>query len=143
MSIVPREAWSALIPHAGTMALLDKVIQWNETTLHAVGERLMPHEHPLGSPAGLHAVHLAEYGAQAAAIHRALLGERDLHAGRLVSLRDVRLAVEHVDLSKGCLDVHAERLLADQRGAHYAFKVEQQGFQLASGRILVMETSSH
>lgn len=138
MSGVSREAWAALIPHAGAMALLDKVIHCNGTMLHAIGERLTPHEHPLISPAGLHAVHLAEYGAQAAAVHGALLGEREMRAGRLVSLRDVQLAVEHVDLSKGCLDIHAERLLADERGAHYAFKVEQRGCQLASGRILVM-----
>jgi predicted hotdog family 3-hydroxylacyl-ACP dehydratase len=139
MSVASRETWEALIPHAGAMALLDKVIHWNETTLHAIGERLTSHEHPLRSLAGLHAVHLAEYGAQAAAIHRALLGKREMRAGRLVSLRGVQLAIEHVDLSKGRLDVHVERLLADERGAHYAFEVEQQGCQLASGRILVME----
>lgn len=140
MSALSQEAWVASIPHAGAMALLDVVVGWDETTIHAIGERYMPGEHPLRSAAGLHAVHLAEYGAQATAVHGALLGEAKMQAGRLVSLRDVQLAIEYVDLSCGRLDVHAERLFADERGAKYAFKVEQQGLQLASGRVVVMYT---
>lgn len=138
--MLSRETWAALIPHADTMALLDAVVGWNEITIHAIGDRHTPDEHPLRSIAGLHAVHLAEYGAQATAVHGALLGEVKTRAGRLVSLRDVQLAVEYVDLSNGRLDVHAERLFADERGAQYAFKVEQQGRQLASGRVVVMHT---
>ncbi|MFC3652759.1 phosphotransferase [Dyella humi] len=138
--MLSQEAWAASIPHAGAMALLDAVVVWDETTIHAIGERYRPGEHPLRSAAGLHAVHLAEYGAQATAVHGALLGETKMQAGRLVSLRDVQLAVEYVDLSNGHLDVRAERLFADERGTQYAFKVEQQGQQLASGRVAVMYT---
>lgn len=133
-----QEAWAALIPHAGGMALLDGVVHWDVTVIHAIGERHALSEHPLRSPSGLHAVHLAEYGAQATAVHGALLGEVAGRAGRLVSLRDVQLAIEYVDLSKGRLDVHAERLLADERGAQYAFRIDQQGQQLVSGRVVVM-----
>lgn len=136
--MLARQAWAAQIPHAGDMALLDVVLEWDAATLHAIGERHGPHDHPLRSPAGLHAVHLAEYGAQAAAVHSALLGDTRLRAGRLVSLRDLQLAVEYVDLSRGRLDVHAERIAADEGGAQYAFKVTQQGQRLASGRAAVM-----
>jgi predicted hotdog family 3-hydroxylacyl-ACP dehydratase len=142
MSMLGREAWAALIPHADTMALLDVVVDWNATTIHAIGERHAPDAHPLRSAAGLHAVHLAEYGAQAMAVHAALLaqasGSAAMRPGRLVSVRDLRLAVEYVDLSHGRLNVHAECLLADERGAQYAFKVEQGDQLLASGRVAVM-----
>lgn len=136
--MLTRQAWAALIPHAGDMALVDTVVRWDANTLHALGERHAADNHPLRSAAGLHAVHLAEYGAQAAAVHSALLGDGRLHTGRLVSLRDLQLSIEYVDLARGRLDVYAERLLADEHGAHYAFTVAQQGQPLASGRAAVM-----
>lgn len=136
--MLARQHWAALIPHAEAMALIDMVADWNGTVIHAISERHIPGSHPLASSGGLHAVHLAEYGAQVLAIHAALLGEPQARAGRLVSLRDVELAVEYVDLSKGRLDVHAERIYVDDRGAQYMFKVEQQGYTLASGRVAVM-----
>ena len=134
--------WVDLIPHAGAMRLLDAVLAWNASTIHATGERHVLSGHPLRDDVVLHAVHLAEYGAQAAAVHGALLaasrGEARMRPGRLVSLRDVQLAVEYVDLSLGRLDVHVECLSADERGAQYAFKVEQCARLLASGRTAVM-----
>lgn len=138
MKVLTQEAWAALVPHAGAMALIDTVVDWNAVSIHAVAERHTPSEHPLRSSAGLHAVHLAEYGAQAAAVHAALLDKGEARSGRLVSLRDVQLTVEYVDLAGGRLDVWAERLLADQRAAQYAFRVEQREWLLASGRIMVM-----
>lgn len=134
-------AWAAQVPHAGAMALIDAVVEWNATSIHAVGERHALSEHPLRGPAGLHAVHLAEYGAQASAVHAALLGETAGREGRLVSLREVLLAVEYVDLAGGRLDIHAHRLAADGLGAQYRYEVLQGGRWLASGRLTVMYAS--
>jgi predicted hotdog family 3-hydroxylacyl-ACP dehydratase len=138
--------WPALIPHAGDMCLLDAVLDWNDTSIHAISERHGLHDHPLRDVMRLHAVHLAEYGAQATAVHGALLGaarqEVKMRPGRLVSLRDVQLNVEYVDLSAGRLHVHADCLFADERGAQYTFKVEQDGRSLASGRAAVMYTDN-
>lgn len=127
------------------MALLDAVIEWDALTIHAIGERHELSNHPLISHNGLHAVHLAEYGAQAAAVHGALLTHaRDdarRRSGRLVSLRDVQLAVEYIDMAHGRLDVHAECVAADEYGANYAFEVGQRDRVLASGRVMVMYTA--
>jgi predicted hotdog family 3-hydroxylacyl-ACP dehydratase len=146
LKVLTQEEWAAYIPHADDMALLDAVHAWDDTTIHAVGERHSSNDHPLRSAAGLHAVHLAEYGAQATAVHGALRAmsraQAKMRPGRLVSLRDVRLMVEYVDLSKGPLDVRAECLSADESGAQYAFSVEQGGQLLASGRVAVMHTSA-
>lgn len=142
MSALAPPEWSERIPHAGDMRLLDDVMHWDDRTIHAIAERHGPDDHPLRDAAKLHAVHLAEYGAQASAVHAALLakphGDGQVKSGRLVSLRDVQLAVEYVDLSSGHLDVYAECLFADERGAQYAFRVEQRGQSLASGRTAVM-----
>ncbi|MBM7128186.1 phosphotransferase [Dyella mobilis] len=128
------------------MCLLDHVLDWNDRTVHAIAQRHGLHDHPLRYAAGLHAVHLAEYGAQASAVHAALLAasrdEARMRPGRLVSLRDVHLAVEYVELSRGRLDVHAECLFADERGAQYTFSVLQNGQPLASGRTAVMYTDA-
>lgn len=136
------QSWAALIPHAGAMSLIDAVVAWDTLVIHAIAERHTVHGHPLAGCAGLHAVHLAEYGAQATAVHGALLdrqrGQAGLRPGRLVSLRDVELAVEYVELGIGRLDIRAECIATDVHGAHYAFAVEQDGHPLATGRVVVM-----
>jgi predicted hotdog family 3-hydroxylacyl-ACP dehydratase len=138
--------WMERIPHAGAMRLLDSVHDWNATSIHAKGERHLPHDHPLRDGAALHAIHLAEYGAQAVAVHGALVaasqGDTRTRQGRLVSLRDVQLLVEYVDLSAAPLDVHAQCLMADERSAQYTFKVEQHAQLLATGRVAVMHTDA-
>lgn len=146
MSAVLHPHWSELIPHAADMRLLDQVIDWDDRAIHAIAERHGLHDHPLRDAANLYALHLAEYGAQASAVHGALLAlarqEVRLRPGRLVSLRDVQLNAEYVDLSAGRLEVHAACLFADERGAQYTFKVEQCGQPLASGRVAVIYTES-
>src|SRR5579871_2725078 len=82
--------WRECVPHAGDMRLLDEVISWDVQQISASAHRHTTDKHPLRSAEGIHAVHLAEYGAQACAVHGALLdGERDIEGirqGRLVSL---------------------------------------------------------
>ncbi|WP_201312597.1 phosphotransferase [Dyella sp. EPa41] len=138
--------WAHLIPHQGAMCLLDAVLAWDDATIRAVSDSHARADHPLRGQHGLHAVHLAEYGAQAMAVHGALLARRrgivEARPGRLVSLRDVALAVEYVDPGDGHLDVHAQCLYADEAGAQYAFRVEQRGRLLASGRAAVIHPVS-
>ncbi|HUH54985.1 MAG TPA: phosphotransferase [Rhodanobacter sp.] len=140
--MLPKTDWAHLIPHAGTMCLLDAVLVWNEKTIHAISTGHARADNPLRGEPGLHAVHLAEYGAQAMAVHGALLARADgvekVRPGRLVSLRDVQLHAEYVDSLDGRLDVHAECLYADDSGAQYAFRVEHVGRLLAAGRAAVI-----
>jgi predicted hotdog family 3-hydroxylacyl-ACP dehydratase len=142
--MLARTDWAHLIPHAGAMCLLDAVLTWDERGIHAVSEGHLRAGSPLRGPGGLHAVHLAEYGAQAMAVHGALLararGVETVRPGMLVSLRGVHLHVEYVD-TDGRLDVHAECVSADAGGAQYAFRVEHGGRLLASGRATVIHPS--
>ncbi len=140
--MLPKADWAPLIPHAGTMCLLDAVQAWDAGTIHATSTGHARGDNPLRGEHGLHAVHLAEYGAQAMAVHGALLararGTGEVRPGRLVSLRDVRFFEEYVDHLDGHLDVHAECLYADDGGAQYAFRVEHRSRLLASGRAAVI-----
>jgi predicted hotdog family 3-hydroxylacyl-ACP dehydratase len=139
--MLPKSDWAHLIPHAGDMCLLDAVLAWDEHAIHACSDGHGRPGHPLRGPHGLHAVHLAEYGAQAMAVHGALLSRaRGIEAARpglLVSLRDVTMATEYVS-PDGRLDVHSQCMFADDAGAQYTFRVEQAGRVLASGRAAVI-----
>ena len=144
--MLDKTEFAPLIPHAGSMCLLDGVVAWDDTTIHAVSGSHARADNPLRGADGLHAIHLAEYGAQAMAVHGALRdearGATEVKPGRLVSLRDVQLTDEYVDSLGGHLDVHAECLHADDGGAQYTFRVEQAGRLLASGRAAVIHPRS-
>ncbi|WP_448096000.1 ApeP family dehydratase [Luteibacter yeojuensis] len=131
-----------LVPHAGDMCLLDGVLAWDASSIHAISTNHVSVSHPLRGERGLHAVHLAEYGAQAMAVHGALLaresGATEPRPGMLVSLRAVKLDVERIDMLAGVLDVHAQCLIADEGGAQYTFRVEHEGREIASGRAAVI-----
>lgn len=144
--MLPKTDWASLIPHAGTMCLLDAVQAWDADTIHAISAGHARADNPLRGTQGLHAVHLAEYGAQAMAVHGALLararGIEEVRPGRLVSLRDVQLFEEYIDQLDGHLDVHAECLYADDGGAQYVFRVEHRSRLLASGRVAVIHLAT-
>jgi len=135
--------WQSLIPHQGTMCLLDDVVAWDANAIHARSRSHLRADNPLRSDGRLRAVHLCEYGAQAMAVHGGLLAREAggiAAPGLLVSLRAVELFVERVDDRAGVLDVHAEKLAGSEASWQYAFRVEQGGVVLASGRAAVLAT---
>ncbi|MBN8712359.1 MAG: phosphotransferase [Xanthomonadales bacterium] len=140
--MLPKSNWAGLIPHAGSMCLLDAVLDWDAESIHATSASHARADNPLRGPHGLHAVCMAEYGAQAMAVHGALLararGDCAVRAGMLVSVRDLVLHAEYVDALPGHLDVHASCLHAAPEGAQYDFRVAHAGRLLASGRATVM-----
>jgi len=139
--MLPKTDWQHLIPHAGSMCLLDEVVAWDEARLHARSASHLRADNPLRAGSMLHAVNLCEYAAQAMAVHGALR-ERDAggsaRPGFLVALRDVNLHVARIDDVQGKLEVHVECLIAMTDSLQYAFRVEHHGVLLASGRAAVM-----
>lgn len=139
--MLEKNDWSHLIPHKGAMCLLDAVVEYDATRIHAVSATHAQSGNPLRADGRLHAVALCEYGAQAMAVHGALLArERGGRAqpGYLVSLREVELKGEYVEDLPGVLDVFAEQLLDAGGSLQYAFRVEHCGNVLASGRAAVL-----
>ena len=139
--ILEKAQWQHLIPHRDAMALLDRVLSWNDDEIHATAESHRHADNPLRSGGRLRALHLCEYGAQAMAVHGGLLAQRDggvAAPGMLVSLRAVQLHVERIDDLVGALDVYAHKLLGGEAGWQYAFRVEHHGRVLAQGRAAVI-----
>jgi predicted hotdog family 3-hydroxylacyl-ACP dehydratase len=135
--------WQALIPHHGTMCLLDEVVAWDANAIHARSRSHASADNPLRSDGRLRAVHLCEYGAQAMAVHGGLLARADggvAAPGLLVSLRAVELMVARIDDLAGALDVHAEKIVGSDASWQYAFRIEHDGVVLARGRAAVLAT---
>ena len=141
MSVVDRELIAELIPHQGAMSLLDRVLSWDESSIVAASMTHHATAHPLRSNGYLRAVHLCEYGAQAAALHGGLLARAAgtvAEPGYLVSVRDVTLNCSRIDDLAGELRIHAELLLQDSGSWQYRFAAAHAGAALASGRLAII-----
>ena len=139
--MIAKSDWQHLIPHRDAMALLDTVIGFDDTTIHAVALSHRDPQHPLRSDGMLRAVNLCEYGAQAMAIHGGLLAQRGggvAAPGFLVSLRAIELHVARIDDLPHELHVYATQLHGDNPGWQYEFRIAHDGTVLATGHAAVM-----
>jgi len=139
--MLTKAQWQHLIPHRGTMCLLDAAVAWDDEQIHLVTASHRRADNPLRNDGMLRAVHLCEYGAQAMAVHGGLLAQREgavAAPGLLVSLRAVKLHVARADDLPGDLDVRAEKLLGAGGSWQYAFRIEHDGVVLAEGRAAVV-----
>ncbi len=139
--MLPKSEWSQLIPHQGAMCLLDRVQSWDAERIHALSDSHRRADNPLRSDDRLRAVHLCEYGAQAMAVHGALLAREKGGAaqpGLLVALRDVNLHASRIDDLPGALDIVAEKLMHTPSSWQYRFRITHREILLAEGRATVM-----
>ena len=136
-----REAIARLIPHAGRMCLWQRVIDWSDARIRLEALDHVTPDHPLRHRGRLHAVHLAEYGAQAMAVHgglRALQAGGGARPGLLVALRGVSLMRDRIDDLDGAIEGEAEVLVESATGAQYAFVIRHAGEVIAEGRAAVI-----
>jgi predicted hotdog family 3-hydroxylacyl-ACP dehydratase len=139
--MLDREAIEALIPHRGTMCLLDRVIEWDTDRIVLATSTHRSPANPLRLDGRLRAIHLCEYGAQAMAVHGGLCAQAEgktAKPGFLVSLRDVRLHIDYFDQLDGELRVTAQRLLETSASWQYAFTIDHANATLATGRAAVV-----
>jgi predicted hotdog family 3-hydroxylacyl-ACP dehydratase len=131
---------AALVPHAGSMCLLERVLDWDDASIRAATSTHLDRSHPLAHGGRLRAVHLCEYGAQAMALHGGLVAQREGRVaapGMLVLLRDVALHVDDLRSLGGELIVSAERLQASADAWQYRFVVTHDGCELACGQATI------
>ena len=132
---------ASMIPHAGTMCLLDEVLRWDAVAIRCLSRRFRQADNPLRHSDGtLGAACSIELAAQAIAVHGRLIAADDTPStrGYLASLRDVSLASVKLDRLADDLVVDAELLMGDHRSAAYRFEVAAEGRVLASGRATVL-----
>jgi predicted hotdog family 3-hydroxylacyl-ACP dehydratase len=141
-------AIAALVPHAGSMCLLERALAWDETALVCSASSHRDPANPLRTPSGLLAPCAIEYAAQAMALHGALLGHASLQPskpgaqpgkpGFLASARGVRFARLRLDDLAGDLRVEVRRQAGDAQQILYAFSVTHAGDTVAEGRATVV-----
>jgi predicted hotdog family 3-hydroxylacyl-ACP dehydratase len=132
---------SSLIPHQGSMCLLERVVDWDEQNIRLATATHRSADNPLRANGRLRAVHLCEYGAQAMAVHGALKAQAAggrAPPGMLVSLRAVSLDCDYIETLPGELLIEARCLQADDSSQQYAFSVTHAGSTLATGRAAVV-----
>lgn len=132
-----RAAIAALIPHAGSMCLLDAVETWDATRIACRAVSHRDAANPLRHDGQLTALHAIEYGAQAMALHAGLLGARDVKpaSGYLVAVRDAEFFVDRLDTVADDLMVSVERQHGDAQALQYTFAVRAGDIELARGRL--------
>jgi predicted hotdog family 3-hydroxylacyl-ACP dehydratase len=132
-------AIARLVPHAGTMCLLDRAEDWNETGIRCSAVSQASSENPLRRDGLLPAICGLEYALQAMALHGALTGGNGAQrAGYLVSLRGISLSVERLDDIPGRLLVTADVLMRNQRSFIYGFALRSAEEELVGGQAAVI-----
>lgn len=127
------------------MNLLDEIVAWDATRLHARASSHRAPDHPLRRANALSATSGIEYGAQAVAAHGALLANEAAPApvaGFLASVRSVSFHVERLDEVDGALDIEVESLGAGASGVLYRFRVASGNRPLVEGRVTIVLDAS-
>ncbi len=123
------------------MCLLDEVLAWDRESVVCLSRSHRREDHPLRDGEQLAAIHAIEYGAQAMAVHGGLMAREtgeSIRPGFLVSLRNVELQVERLDLIEPPLTVSARQLLADGGNLLYQFEIHAHQSLIARGQAAVM-----
>src|SRR5437764_15479972 len=131
-----------LIPHSGSMCLLDSVTQWDDRSIVCVTNTHRDPANPLRRAGRLSALHAFEYGAQAAAVHgglRARSAGATAPPGYLAALRNGRLHATRLDYIHLPLRICAARMFGDRANTVYEFLISAANVLVAEGRVIIVE----
>jgi predicted hotdog family 3-hydroxylacyl-ACP dehydratase len=142
MPELTRDAWSHLIPHSGTMCLIDVVRAHDAASITCATQTHRRPDNPLRADGRLGAVCGVEYAAQAAAIHSGLVNAdrgRRPKSGYLAAVRGVQMQVDRLDDIDTELLIHANQVMLDETSCIYEFTVTGRDRELLRGRLTVMQ----
>lgn len=136
----PARAIAELLPHAGTMVLLDRVVEWDSQHVRCTATSHLARANPLRCADRLSALCGVEYAAQAIAAHGALVNSTS-HArtarGFLAAIRGLKISTDRLDTAGGVITVSARTMLVDGNRAIYAFAIDDERCRLLEGRATV------
>lgn len=128
-----------LVPHHGSMCLLDRVLSWDTHNIQCETERHIMVRNPLRRDGCLPAICGVEFALQAMALHGALSAEGSpQRAGFVSSLRDIEIMVQRLDDITASLLVMAQAVVAEANGFIYRFAISANGRDLLSGQAAVI-----
>ena len=129
-----------LLPHVGAMRMIAAVRRWDEDEIECEACSHRDPANPLRIDGRLPAICGLEYGAQAMAVHGALVAGRDAkpRVGLLVAAHELEWKVARLDDIAGALTVRARRLLGSAYQVAYEFDLRDGERSLVHGRASVM-----
>lgn len=133
-----RPAIAALIPHAGSMCLLDRVLEAGTDHIVCTSTSHLNRDHPMRRAGRLAAACGIEYAAQAMALHGALSDPAHRRRqGFLVGLRETTLSARDLDECGPELVIEARRLFGEDNRVIYEFAVRGRTLTALQGRASV------
>ncbi|WP_017925790.1 hypothetical protein [Thioalkalivibrio sp. HL-Eb18] len=133
------EAICRLLPHAGAMCLLETVVEWDEQAIRCRAISHRAPDNPLRNTTGLPALSALEYGAQAMAVHGALLADAGPpKPGFLAAVRNLRVHRTVLDDLNVDLDITARSVMSDRNSSIYDLEVSADGEPVLSARATVI-----
>lgn len=138
--LADKAAIAKVIPHAGSMCLLDGVLECNAQRIRCISSTHRDADNPMRSGNELSALCGIEYAAQAMAAHGVWGGQIDNkpRAGYLVGLRDVTCKTMRLDNLLDDLIIDAEKLMGDEARVIYQFTLHAGKNEIISGRATVV-----
>lgn len=138
--LMSRADIAGMIPHSGTMCLLDGVLEWDSDRIRCSAKSHRDDQNPLRVAGRLPAVCAIEYAAQAMAVHGRLTGDvsSQPRTGYLASLRDVSCKVDRLDELEEDLIVEVEKLVGNEARVIYRFTLNAAGVEVMSGQAAVV-----
>jgi predicted hotdog family 3-hydroxylacyl-ACP dehydratase len=138
-----RPDFEHLIPHAGDMCLLARVVACSETSILCEADNHADPTNPLRNARGLPVSAGIEYAAQAMALHAALQKQDRsgaIQSGAIAVLSDVAWRADFLDGVAGPLSIEATLLAGTGGGRQYSFAVGPNGQPLITGTVVVAFT---
>jgi predicted hotdog family 3-hydroxylacyl-ACP dehydratase len=138
--ILDRDAIRLLIPHQGTMCLIDTVEHWDAQHIVCTSNQHALATNPLRSGGELSCVHGIEFAGQAMAVHGGLLAPASTtpRIGLLLSVRQCVFNCERLDVIDSPLYIEAQKIAASEEALSYRFAIRAAGVLLLEGRANVM-----
>ena len=132
-----RDEISRLIPHAGAMVLLDRVVSWDSSAISCATESHLRLDNPLRRGGMLPTAAGIELAGQAMAIHARLITSAPKRMGLLGGLRDVQMHRDRLDTCREPLTVNASLLTRGDAGRMYSFSILAGSDMIIEGRASV------
>ena len=141
-----------LVPHAGKMCLLERVLEYNDLSIRCETISHLDPDNPLRYKGHLSGICGIEYAAQAMALHGTLKSPQasphpeqtagpaatSVRHGYLASVRDVCCSARYLDAFATPLIVGAELVFEDSSRVIYSFTIEAGDTELITGRAAVV-----
>ena len=137
--MIERATIANLIPHAGDMCLLDRVLDWDAHAIRCSATSHRDRDNPLREAGGLATLAGIEYAAQAAAVHASLLSnETAPRNGVLAALKNVTATRQWLHEITSDIVIEANLLHSDPAGGIFSFAVLADNTCLLSGQFTLM-----